>query len=357
MNGIDSTLVVKHNPLYSDIKIHDNYLYIKNELSNIDKFYIETEKIKFSFNNNEEIELSINIHNNIEKCKLVLFVKTYQNNIVQDEKFTLNIENGENHKTIKFNTKFSIDHFLVAFFINKCFKVHLNIYDINIISHNHKLEFKSINNVVRDNRNKIIQKMNQSSLTRQNDEYYKSYINIINDFLYDKNLSKSTILELGPGTFDFATIARSYGAEMVVIDKDLAVIELGIFDNFNVIASNLITCNYDLFKKSFDGIFCRASINPFWFTKLEELEKFIIKLDACVNKDGWALISPYIRHSHRKNYSTEDVNIILAYQKKCFINLGYNFIEEHDNILKTKYNINSDHSAIIFYKNINPKIN
>lgn len=77
----------------------------------------------------------------------------------------------------------------------------------------------------------IISKARQKNVRDQN-RSRQHFLNILEDFLPLKSLKDQLILDLGPGQFDFGVVARERGAEVMAIDNDPAVVELGRYKGF-----------------------------------------------------------------------------------------------------------------------------
>jgi hypothetical protein len=114
------------------------------------------------------------------------------------------------------------------------------------------------------------------------------------DFFEDSHLTGRRCLDLGPGQYDFGVLARERGATVVGIDNDPAVIELGRYKGFDVVEGNLKMLSVANFDGPFDGMFCKFSINCFWFgDDAGGLADFSERLAACVRPEGWLWIAPW----------------------------------------------------------------
>lgn len=114
------------------------------------------------------------------------------------------------------------------------------------------------------------------------------------DFFDDSHLAGRRCLDLGPGQYDFGVLARERGAVVVGIDNDPAVVELGRHKGFDVVAGELELLAVTSFGTPFDGLFCKFSINGFWFgDDAAALADFSRRLAACVRPDGWLWIAPW----------------------------------------------------------------
>jgi hypothetical protein len=118
------------------------------------------------------------------------------------------------------------------------------------------------------------------------------YENIINDFI-PRSLLTHRVLELGPGQCDFLDLVRNAGGHAVGVDFDPAVCNLGRLRGHEMVLANLrdgIPAGLD----TIDGIFCRGSINAYWFTKrLERLDAFLEGLGGLIRSARWTWIAPW----------------------------------------------------------------
>ena len=93
----------------------------------------------------------------------------------------------------------------------------------------------------------------------------KHFEHIFKDFLEGVDFAGSVFLDLGPGQYDFAEMAKQRGAITHGIDNDSAVVELGRYKPFPVRHGELKQLKASDYDIRFDGIFCKYSINAFCF--------------------------------------------------------------------------------------------
>ena len=150
--------------------------------------------------------------------------------------------------------------------------------------------------------------------------------NIFADFFSNVSFSGAKVLDLGPGQYDFGEMARERGADPSAIDNDPAVIQLGRFKGHQVLDGNLKDLNVDWFGHTFDGIFCRGSINAFWFQSDEgKLKAHIDQLVALMSPNGWAWIAPWNGVQKNSDLSAEDVERVLSCQREAFNAHGFSY--------------------------------
>lgn len=135
----------------------------------------------------------------------------------------------------------------------------------------------------------------------------KSIRSIFDAFVGDRDLRGAKILDIGPGQCDLLDILRERGAETYGIDYDPAVVKLGEMRGHNMRLHNL-SKGWPLIGEKFDGMFCRASINCFWFASPEgpaQLRAFLDALLASLQPQGWMWILPWNKPSE-KHQGLED---------------------------------------------------
>lgn len=116
---------------------------------------------------------------------------------------------------------------------------------------------------------------------------------IVNDFLGDAQLNGKRILDIGPGQCDFLDIAAKRGAKTFGIDFDPCVARLGFERGHTVLTHNLQD-GFPAVESKFDGIFCRASFNLYWFEKdLPRLRGFLENLGNAAHDGAWIWIVPW----------------------------------------------------------------
>ena len=150
------------------------------------------------------------------------------------------------------------------------------------------------------------------------------FTRIFSGFLENVKFEGSVLLDLGPGQYDFGVLAKQRGALTYGIDNDPAVIELGNFKGFPVRYGNIKDMKVEDFDTLFDGVFCKLSINAFWFHNDDQLLINHIKEIARLLKPGaWAWIAPWNGIPKKAELKKEDIRKMLFVQTEVFKQLGF----------------------------------
>lgn len=158
---------------------------------------------------------------------------------------------------------------------------------------------------------------------------------IFSDFFKELNLKDATLLDLGPGQYDFGELSREKGAITYGIDNDAAVIELGRYKGFPVKNSRLQDIKAESFDTLFDGIFCKLSINAFWFHDDDRRhEVHIREICKLLKPGGWSWIAPWNGVPKKAGLSENDTRRVLAVQARIFKQLGFTAIDLTEKLSK-----------------------
>lgn len=168
----------------------------------------------------------------------------------------------------------------------------------------------------------IISKAVQKNVANPN-RSREPFFRIFEDFFGEVEFSGKTLLDLGPGQYDFGVLARDRGANSWGFDKDPAVLELGRYKDFEVREINLVKLHKDEIGQKFDGIFCKFSWNAFWFRRDDGNHRdAILFLKDLLKEDGWIWIAPWNGIPSSEEISETRVEEILDLQIKLFEEIG-----------------------------------
>lgn len=119
------------------------------------------------------------------------------------------------------------------------------------------------------------------------------YQHIIKDYLRNVAFKGKRILDIGPGQCDFLDLAKKAGADRTFgCDFDPAVGKLGQLRGHDMSITNLRE-GWPYKGMTFDGIFCRGSINCCWFANEEYLVSFLDDMAASLLPKAWLWIAPW----------------------------------------------------------------
>ena len=153
----------------------------------------------------------------------------------------------------------------------------------------------------------------------------KHFENIFKDFFGKLEFQGSTVMDLGPGQFDFCEIATERGcAKCFAVDNDPAVLELGQYKGYEIQKGNLKDLSPGWFVQPVDGLFCKFSFNAFWFHQnIEKLSDYAAQLDSIVRAGGWAWLAPWNGVPKSAILTPAHIEEILSTQIAAFERLGY----------------------------------
>lgn len=188
---------------------------------------------------------------------------------------------------------------------------------------------------------------------------------IFHDFFLNRQITGTKFLELGPGQYDFAQRMQSAGTTVVAIDLDPAVIALGRKRGYQVIHSDFRDVDWASLGGQFDGLFCRASINPFLFDSVEPLVDFVLNMCSVLKPNGWGWLAPFNSVINKKALPS-DVESRLDAQRLAFERCGFTSFE-YPSMIAERYAPRKERPVgvepgsweytvrpVVFLKNIDP---
>ncbi|MGH8488792.1 MAG: class I SAM-dependent methyltransferase [Gammaproteobacteria bacterium] len=171
----------------------------------------------------------------------------------------------------------------------------------------------------------IIAKARQANV-RDPKRSRQHFVAIFEDFLSGVPFTGQTVLDIGPGQYDFGEMARARGASVIGIDRDPAVIELGRYKRFEVIEADLRDFHRGRLAAPVHGIFCKYSLNALWFHNDERgLRAHTQAFIDALRLDGWAWIAPWNRSPKALALSAAEEEAVLDVQRDCFMAAGFDF--------------------------------
>ncbi len=146
---------------------------------------------------------------------------------------------------------------------------------------------------------------------------------ISRDFLRMRDFNGQSLLELGPGHYEFCEYVRARGARATVVEVDGAIAELGRRRGHAVLTHDLRELPALSTSARFDGLFGRGSTNPFWFhgdtAALERYTESLVQLTA---PGGWIWIvsCPFAL----TDIGTTDFAAWLSVERRIYREFGFN---------------------------------
>jgi hypothetical protein len=183
----------------------------------------------------------------------------------------------------------------------------------------------------------IIKKAKQPNIANPNRSELP-FVNIKRDFLKNFNFTNKKVIDLGPGQFDFFNcLDAAENVNLYAIDNDDAVIELGEYRKYSMTKGNLKLIHTYKNNIKYDFIFCKFSINAFWFfDDSRKHENYINYLSSMLTENGSSWIAPW--NGLSKNLDeTKDKKIItetLNNQIYFFESNGFKTINANNNEIK-----------------------
>lgn len=156
----------------------------------------------------------------------------------------------------------------------------------------------------------------------------KPFETIFAEFLAALGLDHQVLLDLGPGQYDFAVLAADRGAVTHNIDNDPPVVALGEAKGFPVRLGDLKKLDASWYDFQFDGIFCKYSINAFWFHDEEDAHRQYVRgLGALLKSEGWGWIAPWNGIPKKASLSGDRIARVLEVQAETFREIGFRGFE------------------------------
>ena len=112
--------------------------------------------------------------------------------------------------------------------------------------------------------------------------------NILNDMFDHDHFAGKRIIELGPGHYGFALLARHLGAEVVCVERDPAFAALGRHLGFEVLEQDFNELEPTQFAELLDGLWAKGTFNACTRKGDREVAEFVNRVSAVIKPDGWA---------------------------------------------------------------------
>lgn len=118
--------------------------------------------------------------------------------------------------------------------------------------------------------------------------------NVVNDFFDAEHLRGSRILEIGPGQYSFALIARGLGAEVIIVDLFEQFLAPGRALGFDVIDQDMFDLDPQDVGGPVDGLWMKGIFTAMQGADYEtRIRNLAARLDKLVAEDAWAWLGPH----------------------------------------------------------------
>jgi hypothetical protein len=163
---------------------------------------------------------------------------------------------------------------------------------------------------------------------------------LMNALLDWRLLQEKRILEIGPGQYAFAILARWLGARVVCVDSNATIAQFGRAIGFEVFEMDLSRVDVESLGERFDGLWMKGAFNPTGCSDHDRLRSVAGRLNGLIADDGWGMIAPNGRQDAPQKYPGVAANVLA--QRDAFVGLGWRALpisaEARDRCaLKAKY--------------------
>lgn len=167
---------------------------------------------------------------------------------------------------------------------------------------------------------------------------------LLNDAFADVSSLGTKLVEVGPGLYQFALIARHLGATTVCIEQEHAHAELGRHLGFEVWEDDFFSLDA---KLAADGIWMK---NLQYRGSYDEasLRVFAQRVTNMLNEGGWGLI---VLRNGGHDYSDDDIPLELQAQKKAFEECGWSALRLNAP-LRERWGLKIKGAPWLFYRNL-----
>jgi hypothetical protein len=116
--------------------------------------------------------------------------------------------------------------------------------------------------------------------------------NLVNDYFERADLDGARVLELGPGHYTFALVARALGASVVCVERDPTLLRFGAHLGFETMDANFLEPGFPDRVRSevgapFDGLWLRGVCNACNFPDEAAVAAHVRGLTGLLTEKGW----------------------------------------------------------------------
>jgi len=163
-------------------------------------------------------------------------------------------------------------------------------------------------------------------------------------------LDGANVLELGPGHYGFALLARALGARVTCFEKDGAFAKLGAHLGFRMWEGDFYSeLGKGKYEEVFDGVWVKGTFNACHLKKSSRIMDFAKRLDACLRPGGWGLLVPVNKMG--PDSGSQLVQECVRSQHDIMVALGWRAVELPES-LRRAMAFHYSGSPFIYLKNL-----
>lgn len=177
--------------------------------------------------------------------------------------------------------------------------------------------------------------------------------NILNDFFEVEHLRDKTILELGPGHYSFAMLARHFGAKVICVERYEPHVALGRHLGFKVLDCDFRKLTPQQIDGPLDGLWMKGAFNACGFPSDEAVGAFARQITALLKPDAWGWCVTVNMYAKDGDPTDPQLNHRIEVQRDAFAECGWEYIliDEAD---RKRYAISYAGSRYYFTRNLLP---
>jgi hypothetical protein len=116
--------------------------------------------------------------------------------------------------------------------------------------------------------------------------------NIMNTFFQVSDFAGRSVLELGPGQFAFALLARSLGSKVSTLDKNAFFVDCAKVLDFPIYHLDYYQCPASDVSTRFDGLWLKGSFSALVPGDETIIREIAAKLSGWIVPGGWGFVAP-----------------------------------------------------------------
>ena len=177
--------------------------------------------------------------------------------------------------------------------------------------------------------------------------------NILRDQFELKHFVGQKILELGPGHYAFALLARYLGAEVVCVERDPAFAQLGRHLGFEVLEMDFADLRVKDFEQPFDGLWMKGSFNACVQKNESAIAEFVNRITELISPNGWGWMVTVNKASAALDNAEEFAKSRIEIQRQSFEDAGWDvsLISDEE---RSRYALNYTGGLYYFTRRIQP---